>query len=66
MLEWMILPLWRYVEFGGRSRRKEFWLFALLVVAIWLLAGAADTALGYGSVERHEGRGSWGILSKEL
>ena len=30
MLEWMIMPLKRYADFSGRSRRKEFWSFALL------------------------------------
>ena len=26
-MEWMILPFKRYVDFEGRSRRKEFWMF---------------------------------------
>lgn len=30
MLEWMIMPLKRYADFNGRSRRKEFWSFFLL------------------------------------
>lgn len=30
MLDWMILPLKRYAQFSGRSRRREFWSFALL------------------------------------
>jgi uncharacterized membrane protein YhaH (DUF805 family) len=34
MLGWMILPLRRYVDFRGRSRRREFWLFVLFV---WLV-----------------------------
>ncbi len=29
-MEWMILPLKRYAEFTGRSRRREFWMFQLL------------------------------------
>lgn len=29
-MEWMILPLKRYADFEGRSRRLEFWLFQLL------------------------------------
>lgn len=29
-MEWMILPLKRYADFSGRSRRKEFWMFQLL------------------------------------
>ena len=39
-MEWMILPFKRYVDFEGRSRRKEFWMFQLLnlLVAV-VLAG---------------------------
>ena len=34
MLEWMLMPLKRYAEFSGRSRRKEFWLFQLLNIIV--------------------------------
>lgn len=37
---WMLLPLKRYAEFSGRSRRKEFWfffLFQMLVQIAWLV-----------------------------
>lgn len=30
-LGWALLPLKRYADFSGRSSRKEFWLFALMV-----------------------------------
>ena len=33
-MEWMLLPLKRYAEFSGRSRRKEFWMFMLGYVII--------------------------------
>ncbi|OCC22524.1 hypothetical protein MB02_16440 [Croceicoccus estronivorus] len=33
-MEWMILPLKRYADFSGRSRRLEFWMFALLNVIV--------------------------------
>jgi len=33
-MEWMILPYRRYAEFSGRSRRKEYWMFALFNVAV--------------------------------
>ncbi len=39
MLEWMLMPLRRYADFSGRSRRKEFWsffLFNLIVQAVLL------------------------------
>lgn len=33
-MEWMLLPLKRYADFSGRSRRKEYWMFALLQIII--------------------------------
>jgi uncharacterized membrane protein YhaH (DUF805 family) len=45
MLEWALLPLKRYADFSGRSRRKEYWLFALLVIVI-ALALALVTGAG--------------------
>jgi uncharacterized membrane protein YhaH (DUF805 family) len=41
-MEWMILPLRRYAQFSGRSRRKEYWMFALFNV----LVASALVALG--------------------
>jgi uncharacterized membrane protein YhaH (DUF805 family) len=39
-MEWMILPFKRYVDFEGRSRRMEFWMFQLLNILVALvLAG---------------------------
>ena len=38
-MEWMLMPYRRYADFSGRSRRKEYWMFALLqaIIAIVLL-----------------------------
>lgn len=33
----MFQPLKKYVDFEGRARRQEFWLFVLFVVAVALL-----------------------------
>ena len=30
MMHWMIVPLKRYADFSGRSRRMEYWMFQLL------------------------------------
>lgn len=52
-MEWMFLPLKRYAEFAGRSRRREYWMFvlfqlliytALTVAAITLSAAMGDYA----------------------
>jgi uncharacterized membrane protein YhaH (DUF805 family) len=51
----MIMPLKRYADFQGRSRRKEYWMFQLgifvayIVAAVFIgIVGAAlgDTAAG--------------------
>jgi uncharacterized membrane protein YhaH (DUF805 family) len=39
-MEWMLMPLRRYADFSGRSRRMEFWMFQLLnliVIAVLCL-----------------------------
>ncbi len=35
MLNWMILPIKRYAEFTGRSRRMEYWSFSLLNLVVF-------------------------------
>ncbi len=47
-MEWMILPLKRYFDFRGRSRRKEFWMWVLFTVIANIVLSAADAALGLG------------------
>lgn len=39
-MEWMLLPYRRYAEFTGRSRRKEYWMFALFQFLVSLVIGA--------------------------
>jgi len=38
-MRWMLMPLRRYAEFSGRSRRKEYWMFVLLNALIGLTVG---------------------------
>lgn len=35
-MHWMLMPLRRYADFSGRSRRKEYWSFFLLNILIGL------------------------------
>ncbi len=62
-MNWMILPLKRYAEFSGRSRRMEYWMFALFQFAIYMvfavifgsvlfsaLASGGAASIGRGSV----------------
>jgi uncharacterized membrane protein YhaH (DUF805 family) len=47
-MEWMILPLKRYVDFQGRSRRKEFWLWVVFLVVVSIVLSILDSVLGLG------------------
>ena len=38
-MHWMLMPLRRYAEFSGRSRRKEYWMFVLLNLIVSLVIG---------------------------
>jgi uncharacterized membrane protein YhaH (DUF805 family) len=38
-MEWMLMPLRRYADFSGRSRRKEYWMFTLFVLLVYLAMG---------------------------
>jgi uncharacterized membrane protein YhaH (DUF805 family) len=31
-MKWMIMPLRRYADFSGRSRRLEYWMFTLFIM----------------------------------
>jgi uncharacterized membrane protein YhaH (DUF805 family) len=52
LMEWMLMPLRRYADFKGRSRRKEYWMFALGLLIVYLAlgmlvaVGAASTPMG--------------------
>lgn len=46
---WMTLALRNYADFQGRARRKEYWMFTLLVMLATVLAvifGGAESSLG--------------------
>lgn len=51
-MEYMLMPLRRYADFNGRSRRKEFWMYMLFLLIVYfvlaiviggLVGGAAMT-----------------------
>ncbi len=46
-MEWMILPLRRYFEVRGRSRRQEYWMFFLFNILVGIATTIIDDALGY-------------------
>lgn len=45
-MEWMLLPLKRYADFSGRSRRKEYWMFVLGYMLIFIVLGAIFGIMG--------------------
>lgn len=44
--EWMVQPLRRYAQFGGRARRSEYWWFSILAVMLTIIAAMVDRAIG--------------------
>ena len=57
-LEWATLPLKRYADFTGRSRRKEYWLFTLLCLIAGFVIGFVEALVGLGGTV-----GPYGLLS---
>lgn len=47
-MNWMVLPLKRYAEFSGRSRRQEFWMFFLFQLLTYVLLTIAAFTVGIG------------------
>jgi uncharacterized membrane protein YhaH (DUF805 family) len=47
-MEWMILPLKRYAQFSGRSRRREFWMWVLFNWTVAIGLAVIDTLIGFG------------------
>jgi len=47
-MEFMIMPLKRYAQFSGRSRRMEFWMWVIFVILAAIVLSLVDTVLGLG------------------
>lgn len=63
-MDWMLLPLKRYADFSGRSRRKEYWMFALFQVVVGLVLGAvAGVAYVIGHHGNNPGALFWIVVS---
>ena len=45
-MEWMLMPLKRYADFSGRSRRKEYWMFLLGVFIAAILLSIVEGIVG--------------------
>jgi uncharacterized membrane protein YhaH (DUF805 family) len=45
-MNWYLSVLKRYVDFNGRARRKEFWMFTLISVIIGAILTILDNIIG--------------------
>jgi uncharacterized membrane protein YhaH (DUF805 family) len=50
-MEYMFMPFKRYFDFSGRSRRKEYWMFVLLYIVLYVVAGILDVQLGFATAQ---------------
>ncbi|MCB2078220.1 MAG: DUF805 domain-containing protein [Novosphingobium sp.] len=68
MLEWMLLPYKRYADFSGRSRRKEYWMFALFqfIVSIILVGLIFAGGMSVDPVTGEPDMGAMGMLGVGL
>jgi uncharacterized membrane protein YhaH (DUF805 family) len=46
MLDLALLPLKRYTDFAGRSRRKEYWFFVLAVWVVMIVLSIIEGMVG--------------------
>ena len=49
-MEWYVAVLKNYVEFSGRARRKEYWMFVLISSLISLVLNMLGSLFNAGSV----------------
>lgn len=47
-MDWYVKVMKKYVDFTGRARRKEYWMFFLINFVIALALAVVDAVLGFG------------------
>lgn len=52
-MNWYLGCWKKYVEFSGRARRREYWLFVLFNIIFGIVVGALDAVLGTGMMLYH-------------
>lgn len=45
-MKWFVHVVKNYVNFKGRARRKEYWMYVLFYIIFAMVAGVLDNALG--------------------
>lgn len=61
-MDWMLLPYKRYFDFAGRSRRKEYWMFALFMVLVYAVGAVLLLAGGLTSGFRNDAPPEFGPI----
>mgnify|MGYP000558940537 CR=1 FL=1 len=46
-MDWYLKVLRNYIGFGGRARRKEYWMFILVNIIFTFVLGLLDKMLGW-------------------
>jgi len=46
-MDWYLNVLRNYIGFGGRARRKEYWMFILVNVILTAVLSVVDKMLGW-------------------
>ncbi|KEQ52592.1 DUF805 domain-containing protein [Sphingobium chlorophenolicum] len=54
-MEYMFLPLKRYADFSGRSRRKEYWMFLLGYVLLMMVTAILAAVVAAAASTRFTG-----------
>ncbi|KAB7770824.1 DUF805 domain-containing protein [Xanthomonas maliensis] len=62
-MEWMLLPLKRYADFNGRSRRKEYWMFALMQFIVMVVLGGLFAVAAAMGGEQGPGPLAWALFA---
>lgn len=47
-MDWYMGVLKKYVDFSGRARRTEFWMFTLFNIIVSIVLSVIDMMLGFG------------------
>jgi uncharacterized membrane protein YhaH (DUF805 family) len=58
-VNWYVKVLKQYVDFSGRARRREYWMFVLINVVIVIVLSLVDTLLGTGGFRAMSGGASF-------
>lgn len=58
-MNWYVKVLKQYVDFSGRARRREYWMFFLVNLVVLIVLSLVDTMLGTGGWRSTAGGGSF-------